>query len=87
MRKVVWCVIALIYFLPTVNAQITSSKSLSELSVAGEYEIGGIQITGSENLDRQVITLISGLRVGDKISLPGEETTRAIKKPLETKTL
>ncbi|MGK0407489.1 MAG: outer membrane protein insertion porin family, partial [Roseivirga sp.] len=43
-----------------------------------EYEIGGIRISGSENLDKQVITLISGLEVGDLITLPGDKTTRAI---------
>lgn len=43
-----------------------------------EYEIGGIRISGSDNLDKQVITLISGLELGQKITLPGDETTRAI---------
>lgn len=43
-----------------------------------EYEVGGIRISGSDNLDKQVITLISGLQVGDKITLPGDKTTRAI---------
>lgn len=44
-----------------------------------KYELGGVNITGAENLDRQVILLISGLKIGDKIALPGEETTQAIK--------
>ena len=43
-----------------------------------KYEIGGIRISGSDNLDKQVITLISGLQVGQEITLPGEETTKAI---------
>lgn len=43
-----------------------------------KYEIGGIRITGSDNLDKQVITLISGLQVGQTITLPGDETTKAI---------
>lgn len=43
-----------------------------------KYEIGGIRITGSDNLDKQVITLISGLQVGQEITVPGEETTKAI---------
>ncbi|MDZ7846582.1 MAG: outer membrane protein assembly factor BamA [Owenweeksia sp.] len=61
-------------------AQISTDKSLDELSTsAREYEIGGIRVSGSANLDPQVITLISGLTVGDKISLPGEETTQALK--------
>ncbi|QNR25415.1 outer membrane protein assembly factor BamA [Croceimicrobium hydrocarbonivorans] len=43
-----------------------------------KYEIGGIRITGSDNLDKQVITLISGLQVGQEITLPGDATTKAI---------
>lgn len=79
MRKILLCTIALLFsYTFSLNAQIKSDKQLGEL-VTGEYEIGGITITGSENLDRQVITLISGLKVGDKITLPGDETTRAIK--------
>lgn len=80
MQKSFWCVLALIIlFSVKVDAQISTSKSLTEIGLIGDYEIGGITITGSEDLDRQVITLISGLSVGDKIQLPGEATTRAIK--------
>ncbi|MEQ9263015.1 MAG: outer membrane protein assembly factor BamA [Owenweeksia sp.] len=80
MRRVLLCLSALFIF--TISqAQISTSKSLQQLAVegGGAYEIGGITITGSDNLDRQVILLISGLKVGDKIELPGEETTRAVK--------
>ncbi len=63
------------------NAQISTEKKLSELSVDSpkEYEIGGIIVTGSENLDNQVVTLISGLQIGDKITIPGADITDAIK--------
>lgn len=63
------------------TAQISTDKKLSELSGSAprEYEIGGIIITGSENLDNQVITLISGLQVGDNITIPGDDITDAIK--------
>lgn len=55
----------------TVDAQITIDPNK-------EYEIGAIRITGSDNLDKQVIALISGLQVGQRITLPGDATTRAI---------
>lgn len=73
----------LLFLLCAVNlsAQISTDKSLSELTAKAdrEYEIGGIQVSGSDNLDAQVITLISGLTIGDKIKLPGDETKLAIK--------
>jgi len=62
-------------------AQISTNPGNGSISVNPEmeYEIGGIQITGSNNLDKQVITLISGLQVGEKITLPGDKTTEAIR--------
>lgn len=79
MRKTILCILALL-IINISQAQISTSKSLDELSTTnGEYEIGGVTITGSDNLDRQVILLITGLKVGQKIQLPGDETTKAIK--------
>ena len=45
-----------------------------------EYEIGGITVTGTKHLDRKVLIMLSGLSVGDKITLPGDQTGTAIKK-------
>lgn len=43
-----------------------------------EYEIGPIRIVGAENYDHQAIKLISGLRQGQKIMIPGDKITKAI---------
>ncbi|MES2589314.1 MAG: outer membrane protein assembly factor BamA [Bacteroidota bacterium] len=44
-----------------------------------EYEIGPIRIEGADNYDHQAIKLISGLRQGQKIEIPSEKITKAIK--------
>lgn len=44
-----------------------------------EYEIGGVTITGTRFLDNSALISISGLIVGDKIMVPGDRTSRAIK--------
>ncbi len=44
------------------------------------YEIGGITVTGDENLQKDLIILVSGLSVGDKIAIPGDEISDAINK-------
>lgn len=44
-----------------------------------EYELGPIRVVGAENYDHQAIKLIAGLRQGQKITLPGEQVTKAIK--------
>lgn len=81
MRKIFWCLMALFLLAVPATAQISTTQNLSELSVQKdrEYEIGGVTITGSRNLDQQVILLISGLKVGEKITIPGDATIQAIK--------
>lgn len=43
-----------------------------------KYEVGPIRIEGADNYDHNAIRLISGLRTGQQITLPGEEITKAI---------
>ncbi len=80
MQRYLAFVLLVLFTQSSLLSQITTSKKIEELtSSTREYEIGGIVVTGSQNLDPQVISLISGLSVGDKIRLPGEETTEALK--------
>ncbi len=44
-----------------------------------EYQIGAIRIEGADNFDHQSILLIAGLRQGQKIMIPGDKITSAIK--------
>lgn len=44
-----------------------------------EYTIGGIIVKGAENFDENAILLIAGLRIGDKITVPGDKFAKAIK--------
>jgi outer membrane protein insertion porin family len=54
---------------------------LEELDYANpkKYEIGGITISGIKYLDNSVLITLSGLTVGDVISIPGEEISKAIR--------
>lgn len=45
-----------------------------------EYEIGGIEVRGSGNLDNSVIVLLSGLQAGEKVTFPGEKIQSAVRK-------
>ena len=45
-----------------------------------EYVIKGLDVQGIRYLDTQVLLQISGLAVGDKITVPGDAITNAIKK-------
>ncbi|MDQ2657907.1 MAG: BamA/TamA family outer membrane protein, partial [Bacteroidota bacterium] len=45
-----------------------------------EYTIAGIEVTGIEILDKNAMISISGLKVGDKIKVPGDDISGAIRK-------
>lgn len=45
-----------------------------------KYEIGGIRVTGGDNYEDYVLIGLSGLSVGQTISVPGDEVTQAIKR-------
>ncbi|WP_339785087.1 MAG: outer membrane protein assembly factor [Imperialibacter sp.] len=91
MKKIVIVFAAsLLCIVQSVDAQIrpglrstpaTSGSGLQlDYSNPKEYEIGGIEVTGSEYLDKNAIISISGLSVGSTIKVPGDATSGAIKK-------
>jgi len=45
-----------------------------------EYEIGQIRVEGPDHLDPNTLISLTGLRVGDRITIPGAEISEAIKK-------
>lgn len=79
-------------FTAAVSAQIvvedTTSVSNQEIQVGGdvtinyqspkEYTIGPVRVEGAENYDPNAIRLISGLRQGQKITIPGQQVADAI---------
>lgn len=64
-----------------VFTQETANDSIKiiDYSASKDYEIGGIAVTGAEFSDKNAIVSISGLQVGDKVRIPGEEIGKAIK--------
>lgn len=55
------------------------SAVVADYAAPKNYTIGGIEVTGANYTDKSVIRLISGLVVGDKIQVPGDKITDAIK--------
>src|SRR3990170_534904 len=45
-----------------------------------EYTIAGIEVVGIEILDKNAMISISGLKIGDKIKIPGDDIAGAIRK-------
>ncbi|MFH2095552.1 MAG: outer membrane protein assembly factor BamA, partial [Bacteroidota bacterium] len=70
-------------FCVPLPAQVTISgvDYVPDYNDPKEYEIGGITVSGVRYLDHEVLVNLSGLNVGDKITLPtGGEISDAIRK-------
>jgi len=51
----------------------------NDLSIPKEYVIGGITVLGAETTEPQAIKLFSGISEGEKINVPGEKISTAIR--------
>lgn len=73
MNKLLSILFALLLALP-VSAEIEYTMHRKT------YEIAGIHVTGAENYEEFVLIGFSGLAVGDKIEVPGEQITKSLKR-------
>ncbi len=58
----------------------TEDPQISYSMTAKEYVIEDIEVTGAGSYDKNVLIGYSKLRVGDKIKIPGEQITKAVKR-------
>lgn len=74
--------IALIFLSITASTQIRPGDDLNQFDYANPktYIIGGITVSGVQYLDQNVIVMLSGLQVADKIEVPGDKIRKAIDK-------
>jgi len=67
----------LIFFAQEV-VKLGQDSTLIDFTNPKEYEIGGITVTGADHLDKNVLILLSGLSVGEKVLVPGQKFATAI---------
>ena len=48
-----------------------------------EYTIAGIEVTGLNVLDKNAMISLTGLRIGDKVKIPGDVISGAIRKAIK----
>ncbi len=84
LRKVTLCFILLSLFLfRGLFAQEPgdySSYPVMDYSNAQEYIVGGVKVTGVKFLDANVLASMSGLDIGRKITVPGDDITKVVEK-------
>jgi outer membrane protein insertion porin family len=70
-----------VLLVPVARAQITIGQTINiDYSNPKEYIIGGITVSGVKYLDANVLIMLSGLTVGDKVKVPSDKITTAIRK-------
>ena len=74
-------ILFLVLSLP-VYAQLNGKslgENLNDYSMPTEYEIGPVRVVGADNFDQQAIKAVAGLRQGQKITIPGDQISKAIR--------
>lgn len=77
LKKITTNYILLFLLLFTANATIAQGTSLE---AGKKYVLGGIEVTGLQSYNEQTVKTYTGLRIGQPITIPGEEISRVIKK-------
>lgn len=65
--------------LPSAAQADTITNVAIDYNTPREYTIAHISVKGTENLDKSILVSLSGLRQGEKIKIPGDEISKAIK--------
>lgn len=60
--------------------QFVASISINSQSSRKNYKILGVNVEGNKSADARTIVANSGLKVGDEIQIPGDQTLNAIKR-------
>ena len=63
-----------------ITAEENNNPVILYSATPKKYEIGGIKVEGVKNYEDYVLIGLSGLSVGQRITVPGDEITSAIKR-------
>ena len=56
-----------------------AQQPMMDPALARDYEIGGLTVSGTTTVDVNAVMLFSGLKVGEKVLVPGPRIADAIK--------
>jgi outer membrane protein insertion porin family len=72
--------IQVLFFAKLIAQQATTDSIKFDYTDPKEYEIADITVKGVEFIDNKLLVQLGGLTVGQKITLPGDEITKVVKK-------
>ncbi len=85
MRRIIYLIIVwLVGMTSVVQAQELKHKEVNPVidysRTPKQYFIGAITVEGAKNYDDDLLQGLSGLSVGDPVTIPGEEITKAVRR-------
>ncbi len=83
MKKLIFAIVLLLVSQHNAWSQIAignEDEFTLDYNKPKQYEIGGITVSGIKFLDNYALIKLTGLEVGDKIQVPGDKISGAIKK-------
>ena len=79
-RKIRGTFIAIFLVLLSLSVSAQENKKIVDYMTVDDYILGGVTVTGVRFLDPNALIGISGLRVGQDVSIPGDAVTIAVQK-------
>ena len=82
LQPILFLLLALLLSGSNLMAQIKIGDDLSDIDYNNPqtYQIAGITVEGTKYVDGNVLAMLSGLRTGKEITIPGEDIATAIRK-------
>jgi len=68
-----------LFICAAVFGQSKDTIPLFDYSRSAEYEIAAVDVQGARFLDKKILATLSGLTVGSKVKIPGDQIPKAIK--------
>ncbi|MGA0247490.1 MAG: outer membrane protein assembly factor BamA [Schleiferiaceae bacterium] len=76
--RLLFVAVSLAFAPVAAQAQIQLGQEI-DIKPEVDYEIGGITVSGADQLDPTMVALLSGLNVGDKVQFPSERVAQAVR--------
>jgi outer membrane protein insertion porin family len=76
-RGIKWVIVALLLIFTVVSVNAQEKQKIFNFSQESDYIIGGVSISGIRYLDINALVGISGLKVGQAVTIPGDAITTA----------
>lgn len=75
----IFFLLSLVHSFAQENGTLSIGNTLPDFKSPKQYELGTITVEGADNFDHQAIKLIAGLKQGQRITIPGQQISKAIK--------